>query len=566
MTNQTSIPSYVCGTGNTPLLYQTIGEAFDATATAHGHRDALIVRHQSVRWTYDKLAREVCQLAAGMLELGLAPGDRLGIWAPNCVEWVVTQLACAKAGIILVTINPAYRSGELEYALNLSGCTALVLAEKFRSSDYVSMLHELAPEITMGTSGQLRAARLPHLRWPILIGSAPPRGFLSYRDLASAGSANSLRRLEHLSSSLKPEDPISVQFTSGTTGLPKGATLTHHNMLNNGRMVGRRMNCTSEDRLCIPVPLYHCFGMVLGVLNCISRGAAMVFPSDFFDPRMVLETVAAERCTLLFGVPTMFIAELEHPDFRKFDLSSLRAGLMGGSPCPVEVMKRIITDMHMSEAAIVYGMTETGPVSFQTLPTASLDQRVNTVGAVHPFVEAMLVDAKGRVVPRGQPGELLVRGYSVMSGYWGDPERTAEAIDKIGWMHTGDLATFDADGHCKIVGRVKDMIIRGGENIYPSEIEAFLRQHPSVLDVAVFGVPDAKFGEEVCAWIRLREGAISNSDDIIAFCRERIAHYKVPRVVRFVDGFPMTVTGKLQKYLMREAMRRELGREEAVTA
>jgi fatty-acyl-CoA synthase len=545
--------SYVCGVSDEPLLYKTVGATLEEAAGRWGDRLALIVRHQNVRWSYRQLNEAADQLAAGLLRLGLEPGDRIGIWAPNRYEWVVTQFATAKAGLILVNVNPAYRTSELEFALNKVGCKALVLAPCFKTSNYVGMLQQIA-------------ARLPSLRHVILTDENPPAGWLAYHAVASSGTPADFKRLDTLRSQLQPEDPINIQFTSGTTGLPKGATLTHHNIVNNGYFVARRMSFSERDSLCIPVPLYHCFGMVMGVLGCATHGATMVFPGEAFEPKSVLETVSAERCTALYGVPTMFIAELEHPEFRNYDLKSLRTGVMAGAPCPVEVMKRVISDMHMKEVTICYGMTETSPVSFQSRSDDSLERRVSTVGTIHPHVEVKIVDADGKVVPRGERGELLTRGYSVMQGYWDDAEKTGQAVDQQGWMHTGDLATLDEGGYCNIVGRVKDLIIRGGENISPREIEEFLFRHPQVQDVQVFGIPDHRYGEVVCAWIKLKTGESCDAEVIRAFCREQIAHYKVPQHIRFVDQFPMTVTGKIQKFVMREEMRRELGLTEAKTA
>jgi fatty-acyl-CoA synthase len=545
--------SYVCGVGTEPLLYKTVGVVLEEAAARWGEREALIVRHQNIRWTYRELDEAADRLAAGLLHLGLVPGDRIGIWAPNRYEWVVTQFASAKAGLILVTINPAYRTSELEYALNKVGCKALVLAPSFKTSDYAGMLD------------QVRSA-VPSLRAAILMDAASRPGFLRYADVASSGTVEDLARVRELRSQLQPEDAINIQFTSGTTGLPKGATLSHHNIVNNGYFVAQRMTFSSNDRLCIPVPLYHCFGMVMGVLGCATYGAAMVFPAEAFEPKSVLEALEAERCTALFGVPTMFIAELEHSEFKRFDLRTLRTGVMAGAPCPVEVMKRVIAEMHMKEVTIAYGMTETSPVSFQSNRDDTLEQRVSTVGSIHPHLEVKIVDAEGRVTPRGERGELLTRGYSVMHGYWDDEDKTRQAIDPQGWMHTGDLATLDAAGYCNIVGRVKDLIIRGGENISPREIEEFLYRHPKVQDVQVFGVPDRRYGEVVCAWIKLKAGERSDAEAIRTFCKEQIAHYKVPTHVRFVEQFPMTVTGKIQKYLMREEMSRELAVSEEKTA
>ena len=558
--------SYVHGASVTPLRFQKIGQSFDETVARWGEREALVVRHQGLRYSYRELQRAVTETAAGLLALGLEPGDRVGIWSPNCAEWAITQFATAKAGIIMVNINPAYRLAELEYALNKSGCKALITADRFKSSDYLGMLRTLAPELDRAAPGQLRAAKLPALHSVVRLGTARTPGMFNFGDLAAQGGPEQRKRLDGLATALQPDDPINIQFTSGTTGAPKGATLTHFNILNNGFFIGEAMRFTERDRLCIPVPLYHCFGMVLGNLACVTHGAAMIYPSDAFDPRAVLEAVQAEKCTALHGVPTMFIAELDHPDFRSFDLGTLRTGIMAGSPCPIEVMKRVVREMNMSEVTIAYGMTETSPVSFQSGVDDPLEKRVSTVGRIHPHVEVKIVDPDGRAVRHGVTGELLTRGYSVMLGYWEDEARTREAIDPAGWMHTGDLATLDAEGYGNIVGRVKDMVIRGGENIYPREIEEFLYRHPKIQDIQVFGVPDPKYGEQLCAWIRLREGQTANAEEIKAFCRDQIAHYKIPYYVRFVDAFPMTVTGKVQKYVMRERMIEELGLEEQKTA
>ncbi len=550
--------SYVHGVSSKPLLGDTMGSLIDRIAAAHPERPALVARAQNVRMSYREFHADVERVAAGLLALGLQRGDRVGIWAPNRAEWVVLQFAAPKAGLILVNINPAYRVHELEYALNKVACRALVLPRRFKASHYLDILGELAPELATSVAGQLSAVRLPALREVILLDEEAAMGTRSWQQLAALGDAAALAQLHALEPELGFDDPVNIQFTSGTTGTPKGATLTHHNIINNGWFIGEAMRLTEQDRLCIPVPFYHCFGMVLGNLACVTHGACMVIPGEGFDPLATLETVTAERCTGLHGVPTMFIAELEHPRFAEFDLSSLRTGIMAGSPCPIEVMRRVVSEMHMAEVTIAYGMTETSPVSFQTVPDDPLERRVDSVGRIHPHLEVRLVDEQGRVVPRGMPGELCTRGYSVMLGYWDDPERTGEVIDGARWMHTGDLAMIDADGYCRIVGRLKDMIIRGGENVYPREIEEFLYTHPKVQDVQVFGVPDAKFGEQSCAWIHLREGCAASEAEIQDYCRHHLAYYKVPHYVRFVDAFPMTVTGKVQKYLMREAMIAEL--------
>ena len=550
--------SYVHGAVTTPLLGETLGVSFDRVVAQWGARPGLVVRGQGVRWTYAELGARADALAAGLLALELAPGDRIGIWSLNNAEWLLTQIATAKAGLILVNINPAYRVSELEFALNKVGVTALITATAFKTSDYMAMLREMLPELASSTPGGLRAARVPTLRTVIQIGGATA-GTLGFDDVLTRGRAQDRDRLVDLAGRLQFDDPINIQFTSGTTGSPKGATLTHHNVLNNGFFIGEAMRLTEQDRLCIPVPLYHCFGMVLGNLAAITHGTCIVYPGEGFDPLAVLETVAAERCTGLHGVPTMFIAEMEHPRFAEFDLSSLRTGIMAGSPCPIEVMRRAVDKMNLREITICYGMTETSPVSFQTTADDPLERRVTTVGRIHPHLEVKIVDAEGRIVPRGVTGELCTRGYSVMLGYWDDPARTGQVIDAARWMHTGDLAVIDEEGYCNIVGRLKDVVIRGGENVYPREVEEFLYGHPAILDVQCFGVPDPRYGEELCAWVRLRDGAEVAEEDIRAYCRGRIAHQKVPRYVRFVDSFPMTVTGKMQKYLMRETMERELG-------
>ncbi|HEY2245317.1 MAG TPA: AMP-binding protein [Xanthobacteraceae bacterium] len=558
--------SYVHGASDQPLIGKTIGQFFDEACGKWASRPALVVRHQKVRFTYGELRQAVDKLAAGLLTLGLDPGDRIGIWSPNNSEWVLTQFATAKAGLVLVNINPAYRIAELEYALVKVGCKALILAERFKTSDYIGMLRELAPELGQAQPGELQSARLPSLRSVVLLGDAWHPGTFRFSEIMTRGGPEEAERIAALSPQLQFDEPINIQFTSGTTGFPKGATLSHNNILNNGFFIGEAMRLTPEDRLCIPVPLYHCFGMVLGNLAALTHGACMVFPGEGFDPLATLQAVAEERCTALHGVPTMFIAQLDHPEFGKFDLSSLRTGIMAGSPCPIEVMKRAVAKMSLREITIAYGMTETSPVSFQSSTTDPLERRVSTVGRIQPHIEVKIVDREGRIVPTGTPGELLTRGYSVMLGYWDDEARTREAIDAARWMHTGDLATIDAEGYCNIVGRIKDMVIRGGENVYPREIEEFLYRHPKIQDVQVIGVPDERYGEEICAWVKLRPGVSANEEEIRAFCRDQIAHYKVPRYIKFVDEFPMTVTGKIQKFIMRERMISELGLKVQKTA
>ncbi len=554
--------SFVSGASDKPLLYRTVGDVLGDAAVSFPDRDAVVVCHQGVRWTFAEFDRRVDAVARGLLACGLKHGERIGIWAPNCVEWVLTMFAAARAGLILVNINPAYRVSELEFALRQVGCRMLVFAPAFKTSNYRGMLGELIPELEHADANALQVARFPELRQLVQLGSARSPGCLAFDDLSARGGKVDDDALQTRGRDLDPDQLYNIQFTSGTTGTPKGATLTHFNLVNNGFFVGECMRLTHEDRLCIPVPLYHCFGMVLGVLAAMTHGAASVFPGEAFDPLNVLEAVAGERCTVLHGVPTMFIAELGHPRFKEFDLASLRTGIMAGAPCPIAVMRRVLDEMHMPEVTICYGMTETSPVSFQTLTDDPVEKRVTTVGRIHPHVQVKIVDLDGRVTPRGASGELLTRGYSVMRGYWNEPERTREALDEAGWMHTGDLGVLDEEGYCNIVGRVKDMIIRGGENVYPREIEEFLYRHPAVLDVAVVGVPDEKYGEAVCACIRLREGATLQAEEVQEFCRAQIAHYKVPRYVRFVDSFPLTVTGKVQKYLIREQLCRDLGLQE----
>ncbi|KWI33263.1 AMP-binding protein [Burkholderia stagnalis] len=550
--------SYVRGATDVPLSEATIGQFLRETAERFPDRPAVVFREQRVRWTWRAFADEVDALAAGLAALGIGKGDRVGIWSPNRSEWLLTQFATARIGAILVNLNPAYRLAELEYALNKVRCTAVITAERFKSSGYVEMLQTIAPELASAAPGALHAARVPSLRTIVSMGDVAPAGMFRFADVIACGrDALDPAALDALGATLASTDPINIQFTSGTTGSPKGATLTHRNVVNNARSIAMAMRFSEQDALCIPVPLYHCFGMVLSVLACVSTGAAMVFPGEAFDPAATLAAVAEERCTALHGVPTMFIAELDHPDFAKYDLSTLRTGIMAGSPCPIETMKRVVSQMHMSEVTIAYGMTETSPVSFHSSTDDPLEKRTTTVGRIQPHLEVKVIDPSGGTVPVGETGELCTKGYSVMLGYWDDDEKTRDVLVD-GWMHTGDLATIDADGYCNIVGRLKDMLIRGGENIYPREIEEFLFRHPKIQSAQVFGVPDAKYGEEVCAWIVLRAGEQMSEDDVRAFCNGQIAHYKIPRYIRFVDELPMTVTGKVQKFIMRQRMIDEL--------
>jgi fatty-acyl-CoA synthase len=552
--------SYVHGNSGPPLIGKTIGVLLDEMSAANGSRDALVVAHQKIRWTYAELKSRSDAFASGLLSLGLELGDRVGIWAPNCAEWTVAQFATAKAGLILVNINPAYRLSELEHVLRAVGCRALITAARFKTSDYIAMIRELVPELGNG-SGELYSARLPELRHVISI-AGKHDGCMSFDRIAERGKQAGNERLESLSATIQMDDAVNIQFTSGTTGLPKGATLSHHNLINNAFFVGKATGIEPGSRVCIPVPLYHCFGMVMGNLGCVTHAATMVYPSESFDPLKTLEAVEAERCDVLYGVPTMFIAQLNHAEFARFDLRSLRRGIMAGAPCPIEVMKEVASTMHMSEITIAYGMTETSPVSFQSGRDDPLELRVSTVGRIQPHLEVKIIDRDGRVVPRGEAGELCTRGYSVMLGYWNDEARTREAIDSAGWMHTGDLATIDDNGYCRIVGRIKDMVIRGGENIYPREVEEYLYGHPDIQDVQVFGVPDTRYGEELCAWIVPRAGVTLDEEGVRRFCQDRISHYKIPRHIRFVGSFPSTVTGKVQKFAMREAMIEEFARAE----
>ena len=550
--------SYYCGASDSQIIHETIGKYFDVTCAANPDGDALVVRHQGIRLTYSQLREKVDQLATGLLALGIAPGVRVGIWGPNSCEWVLVQLATAKIGAIMVCINPAYRTYELEYALNKVECDTIITAEQFKSSDYLGMLQTLAPELADCEPCALKSKTLPHLKRVIRMGKEKSPGMLNFDDVCAMGAAEHHARLAQLAEELRPDDAINIQFTSGTTGNPKGATLSHCNILNNGYLTGAAMGLSPQDRLCIPVPLYHCFGMVLSVLACVAHGSTMVFPGEAFDPLDTLKTVQEERCTALHGVPTMFIMELDHPEFSSFDMSSLRTGIMAGAPCPVEVMRRLISEMHMKDILIGYGQTEVSPINNMTLPDDSLERRTETGGRAVPWVEIKVIDESGRVVPIGEKGEICTRGYSVMQGYWNDPERTAETIDGGGWLHSGDLAVMDQDGYVQIVGRIKDMIIRGGENIYPREIEEFLYQHPAISEAQVFGVPDEKMGEEVCAWIQLNAGQKLSVDDVKDYCRDKITHFKIPRYIDFVDEYPMTVTGKIQKFVMRDTMTERL--------
>lgn len=554
--------SYTRGSQAKALLAQTIGQAFDRTVAEYPDGEALVVRHQSLRYSWRALAEAVDLHARALLALGLETGDRLGIWAPNCAQWCITQFASAKIGVILVNINPAYRASELEYVLKQSGCRWLVCAGTFKTSDYHAMLQALAPELAEQPIGQLQSERLPDLRGAISLDAAPPSGFLPWSQLTDLGAAVSPGQLAEREGSLHFDQPVNIQYTSGTTGFPKGATLSHHNILNNGYMVGESLGLTAEDRLVIPVPLYHCFGMVMGNLGCMTHASTMIYPSDAFDPLLTLRTVAEEKATALYGVPTMFIALLDQPQRGDFDLSSLRTGIMAGATCPIEVMRRVITQMHMAEVQIAYGMTETSPVSLQTGPADELELRVTTVGRTQPQLESKIIDGNGDIVPRGTIGELCTRGYSVMLGYWNNPKGSAEAIDAQGWMHTGDLATMDEQGYVRIAGRNKDMIIRGGENVYPRELEEFFFTHPAVADVQVIGIPCPRYGEEIVAWIKFHPGRSATEQQLQAWCKERIAHFKTPRHFKFVEEFPMTVTGKVQKFRMREISIEELRNNE----
>ncbi len=556
--------SYASGPADTGLLGITIGDMLDATVARHAANEALVARHQGIRWTYAEFGRRVDELARALMALGVAKGERIGIWSTNRAEWTLTQFATSKLGAILVNVNPSYQASELEYALNQSGCRYLVLTDVFKTTNYNQILESIAPEIVTGVPGALKLARVPQLEVVITLG-APRKGMLSWTDVLARAGEVSADALAQRQRELSFDDPINIQYTSGTTGFPKGATLSHHNILNNGYFVARLMNFSAKDRLVIPVPLYHCFGMVMGNLGCVTHGATMIYPEQAFDAEAVLRAVAEERATALYGVPTMFIAELALANFADFDLRSLRTGIMAGAPCPVEVMRKVQSAMNMREVAIGYGMTETSPVSTQTRIGAPLDKQVSTVGQVHPHVEIKVVDPEtGQTVPRGTLGEFCTRGYSVMLGYWNNEAATASSIDSAHWMHTGDLAVMDDEGYVNIAGRIKDMIIRGGENVYPREIEEFLYRHPKVKEVQVIGVPDPKFGEELMAWIQPLEGEVLTEAEVKTFCQGQIARYKVPRYVKFVDSFPMTVTGKIQKFVMRKQSIDELGLDPTV--
>ena len=559
--------SYASGTSNKPLLGDTIGNKFDEIASKYPKREAVVSIHQNIRFTYDELAKEVNTLAKALISSGFKKGERVGIWSSNNLEWLLTQYAAAKAGVILVTINPAYRSHELDYVLGQSGCKGLILQNQFKTSDYESMISEICPEINEVNPGELKSNKFENLTTIISMTSSKVKGIYDWKEFLNLSKNIDDKELEIRQDDLDVDDAINIQYTSGTTGFPKGATLSHHNILNNGYFTGATMNFTEKDRLVVPVPLYHCFGMVLANLACLTHGACVIYPSEGFEPDLALKAVEDENATALHGVPTMFIAELALSNFKEYDLSSLRTGLMAGSPCPIETMKQVIELMHMTEVEIAYGMTETSPVSFQTKVDSPMEKRVGTVGSVHPHVQVKIIDPDtGKICSVGEAGELCTRGYSVMLGYWENPEGTESAIDSKGWMHTGDTAVMDEDGYVNIVGRIKDMIVRGGENVYPVEIEDFLMAHEDIEAVQVTGVPDPKYGEEIIAWISLKEGKNLSEDDIKEFCKGKVAHYKVPRYIRFGNDFPMTVTGKVQKYKMRETSIKELGLKEQETA
>ena len=559
--------SYASGASDKPLLGDTIGDKFDEIASKYPEREAIVSIHQNIRFTYNELAKEVNTLAKAFISSGFKKGERIGIWSSNNVEWLITQYAAAKAGVILVTINPAYRSHELDYVLGQSGCKGLILQNQFKTSDYESMISEICPEIKDANPGELESNKFENLTTVISMTSSKEKGIFNWDNFLNLSNNIDDKKLKSRQEELDSDDAINIQYTSGTTGFPKGATLSHHNILNNGYFTGATMNFTEKDRLVVPVPLYHCFGMVLANLSCLTHGACAIYPSEGFEPDLALKAVEDENATAIHGVPTMFIAELALPNFKEYDLSSLRTGLMAGSPCPVETMRQVIELMHMTEVEIAYGMTETSPVSFQTRVDSPMEKRVSTVGSVHPHVQVKIIDSdSGKICVVGETGELCTRGYSVMLGYWENPEGTNAALDSNGWMHTGDTAVMDEDGYVNIVGRIKDMIVRGGENVYPVEIEDFLMAHEGIEAVQVTGVPDPKYGEEIIAWISLKEGKDISEEDIKEYCKGKVAHYKVPRYIRFGNDFPMTVTGKVQKYKMREISIKELGLEEQETA
>ncbi len=556
--------SYAFRGSEKPLIGKTIGDMFDEIAEKYPDNDAIVSIHQGTRYTYRELQKELDRAAKGFIALGLKKGDRLAIWATNLAEWIITQFATARAGIIMVNINPAYRTHELEYALRQSEAQALLLMDRFKSSDYVQMLYEVCPEAWTAQPGKIHSEKLPFLRTAVMIRGEKQPGMWSWDDVLKMGDEVPDEILQEREESLDFDDPINIQYTSGTTGFPKGVVLTHHNILNNGYFIGECMNFTDKDRLCIPVPFYHCFGMVLSNLACMTHAATMVLPAEYFDPVLVMSAIEKERCTAVHGVPTMFIAELEHPDFSKFDFSSLRTGIMAGSPCPIEFMKKVSTLMNMREVVITYGQTEASPGITMSSTDDSLEQRVSTIGRPMPHTEMKIVDPKtGKLVSRGETGEICARGYMIMRCYYNNQVATEQCVDKEGWLHTGDLGTLDEMDYCKITGRLKDMVIRGGENIYPREIEEFLYTHPAVSDVQVIGVPDKKYGEEIMAWIKLKKGVTASAEEIMTFCKGRIAHFKVPRYIKFVNDFPMTVSGKIQKFKMRDESIKELGLEEA---
>lgn len=546
------------GSKTPELLGITIPNALANAADKWANIEAVVSVHQNIRWTYSELAEKAAALAAGLLSLGIEKGDRVGIWAPNMAEWTLTQFGTAKIGVILVNVNPAYRLSELEFALHKVGMKAIICPASYKTSMYADMIEAVVPNITEAKD-TWSSDKLPELKHAILIERVSRNGWVNFFDLMAAPSEKMLGRVGEIESKLSADEPINIQFTSGTTGLPKGATLSHRNILNNGYFVGLNIGLEAEDRLCIPIPLYHCFGMVMGNLACVTHGSTMVYPAATFDPGETLSAIEKERCTGLYGVPTMFIAALAHPEFPNIDLSSLRTGCMGGSPCPVDVMKQVVEDMNMVDVTIAYGMTETSPASFQSTPSDPISRRVSTIGRVMPHLECKIVDEHGETVPPNVPGELCTKGYSVMIGYWGDEQKTNDAIDADGWMHTGDIGTIDDEGFGNIVGRIKDMIIRGGENIYPREIEEFFFGHPDVEDATVLGVPDDKFGEAVCLWVRVRPGAIVTPDELHNFCKGQISHFKIPKYIEIVDEFPMTVTGKIRKIEIREIVSSRLG-------